>query len=497
MLAERRYSLIICIFSLMYVFACGCGERSAGDRPNVILITIDAVSIHHLSCFGYDRPTSPNLDRLAQQNVFFTKARSSSSWTAPAMAGLFSGMHSRSHGIRHGLFNVVTHKMAVQEKLAGEIMTLAETLKKAGYHTMGLSSNPHMRHATGFAQGFDDFEEHTFITQKVEDTQSLSDREIEKLLVNAEFANGKVREIISRRPENTPYFLWVHYIDPHWPYFPKEPWISEYYPGGRKEDVDNLYNNLIYMKLKEFNIKKGTDIFNYITACYDSEINFCDKHMGQLLEFLPGLNDSLLIVTADHGESFFEHQFLGHRNSLYDEELRIPLIVRFPENDRRQAVVDAMVSLLDIPPTILDYLGLKQIPEWQGESLLPIIEGREKADPVFAEFTDFEDKESTSVSTNRWKMILKDGREPELYDLISDREEQRNLYSDKVKTVEEMEKLLRDWENRIPYRESEVNSDILHNEIKVQLKALGYVAEEGELKKAEKNQKENRMVEIN
>ena len=171
---------------------------------SVILITIDTLRADHLSCYGYRRNTSPNIDNIAKEGVFFQNAVASSSFTPPSMATIFTSKYPSSHGVKHGVFK--KNKVFNQEVLSDSIQTLAEILKENGYATYGFHTNPHLSKEFGFAQGFDFFNQFTFY---------------DALELNSEILRNK-----DKIKSGGKYFLWVHYFDPHWPYLKRTPWIK-------------------------------------------------------------------------------------------------------------------------------------------------------------------------------------------------------------------------------------------------------------------------------
>ncbi|MBN2053332.1 sulfatase [bacterium] len=457
--------------------ACSGGQRPDGAAPSIILITIDAVNTRHLSCYGYERPTTPFLEELSTQGVRFARVWSTCSWTAPAIASLFTGQYSRSHGVRHGLFNSFSRDIILQEPLPQSAHTLAERLQESGYYTMGISTNPHLCKAMAYDQGFDLFQQVVFKTM-VDPQEPVTDAMIERIVVDAEATTAATLEMVHQAPDDQPLFLWVHYLDPHWPYLPKEPWLSAYHPTGRWTASGGLYLQDIILQRDPLGIEPGSAILDYLTACYDSELNYCDLGIRELLTSLPEADEAVVIVTADHGESFLEHNALGHRNNLHEEEVHIPLIIRFPDGRRAGETVWDLAGLLDVSATIVELAGSGEDARDQGKSLLPIINGKttSRSPVVAAELTDFEGFDQVAVSNGRWKLmeVCRDC-EPLLFDLISDQHEAFNLAGTKIKALETMKRELADWRTAIPHQSHSGEMREMTLEIKEQLQALGYL----------------------
>src|SRR3972149_5968083 len=207
-------TIFLIIFFLNFL---SCEKKE--EPLNVILITIDTLRADHLSCYGYNRKTSPNIDKIAKKGVLFLNTVASSSFTPPSMATIFTSRYPSSHGVKHGVFK--KEKVFNQEVLSGSIKTLAEVLKENGYATYGFHTNPHLSKDFGFAQGFYSFKQFIF-----SDAMDL---------------NVKILGNIDKIRAGGKYFLWIHYFDPHWPYFKRKPWISKYSSFESKEKDEPGY----------------------------------------------------------------------------------------------------------------------------------------------------------------------------------------------------------------------------------------------------------------
>jgi hypothetical protein len=309
------------------------GKPVTGSRPNVVLVVIDALRADHLSFHGYEHETAPFLASLAAKGVVFEKAFAAATNTAPSSASLFTGLYPEQHGVVMGLFGVakkgeLKRQSITLHQLPKEVKTLGEVMKDAGYKTFAAHNNKNVGRRFGFHRGFDVFESNP----------------------SAEEAGG-VNRIVqswkSRLKEDEPYFFYIHYIDPHSPYRGRKPW----YEGKRRG-------------YREATMEK-----------YDSEIRHVDEKLRELSDLYNWEKEALLIVTADHGEEFWDHGGTRHSRTLYDEVLRIPLVIYDAPVNLPPRRITHNVSNIDVLPTIMDRIGLPADQRQEGRSLLPAIRG--------------------------------------------------------------------------------------------------------------------------
>jgi arylsulfatase A-like enzyme len=375
----------------------------SGERPHLILISIDTLRADHLGCYGYHRPTSPRIDRLARESILFDRCLTESPLTVPAMATVMTSLPAYKHGAkRNGL--------SIYEGLG----TLAESLGKNGYQTAAFISNwPLKDRLSGLGRGFDHFDE--IFTKK----RWLG-------LINPEGSAPEVNEAVHRwldkqTDAQAPLFLWIHYSEPHAPYvqhkaytFP--PFIpSKHGRGARKKPID----------------------------AYDTEIAFTDQHVGAILDLFAeqGLDqNAAIMLLADHGESFGEHDELQHGRRLYQTCLHVPLILRLPKNGESAPRRDPrLCSLADVAPTLLACAGLSPETWMEGMNLL---DPSQKKDGVFSEAYKgaallkrghlFKRKVHPirfSLTTDSHKLIYSPGKNRfEAYHLPQDRFEEENIF---------------------------------------------------------------------
>ena len=374
------------------------------------------------------------------------------------MASVFTGLYPRSHGM-------VNHPCPPPgresfDQLDESFVTLAEFLRARGYSTFGISSNPHLTPERGINQGFDIFA----VNIDADDV--------------AEQVYREALGLKERLSTSQPYFFWIHFNDPHYPYSARSPWIEKYTknlkPVRRHPEFE--------FKPEEADlIRKNPADLRTTRGLYDSEINYTDHFIGKLFQEVLQDPDSLIIITADHGEEFQEHDGLMHADSLFEEVLRVPLIIVLPGEKEAGTVISKPVSINDIYPTILDYLGYSLPSGLQGTSLLPLMRGAvsSSVQPVFSEL---ERPGLVSVRQGRWKLIRKvDPGESfrrnltGLFDLTSDPGEKRNLVDDEIEVVGNLEAYLRTWETSFSRFTAPRSREPIPPEELESLKALGYL----------------------
>lgn len=350
---------LIFILLVGVVFACGGKDEEKGvDRPNVLLISIDSLRPDHLGCYGYERDTSPVMDSLAQDGILFKNTVSTTSWTLPAHISLFTSMDIMVHGV-----------VGDGASLYKEIGTLAQVLKQSGYRTAAFCSSPYMNPAFGFNRGFDLYHNIDLDSPGFEDT--IIPQAEERDAVHDDITSPRITELASEWLEkngNNPFFLFLHMWDVHYDYIPPEPYDRKFDPDytGDVDGRDFIHN-------PEINPEMDARDLEHVIALYDGEIAWVDHHLGLIIEKLKesGIFErTLIVITADHGDEFFEHGGKGHRSTLYDEVVKIPLIIHGPGVVKGGAEVLDQAGIIDVAPTILNLCGL-EIPAWmQGGSLL-------------------------------------------------------------------------------------------------------------------------------
>lgn len=405
--------------------------RGAPDGPNVVLVTIDTLRADHLSCYGYDRPTSPFIDSIAADGTLFADASSAAAWTKPATGTILTGLYPSRHG---ALYHGSSLQLPEGEK------TLAETFRDAGYVTAGFVTNPNVKRIFDFDRGFDEF-----FDSPVEDTVTLASirgSTFGRLLMrlfrhqfNWKYENDVFqmnRHILAWLRENKDqrFFLYLHYIDPHIPYTPPSPF---------KEEFERDHGFVTFNERKG---KVGVDL-------YDGEIRYTDEGMKELVEEMQALglwDNTVFAMTSDHGEEFFEHEVMGHGFSLYQGVIHVPLIFRGP-GIPKGLVVDEPVQVVDMPATLAEVAGVGAGQLGDGRSFTAAFDAPdwEPAHIYFLENefgTDHNNNRSFVFSGARrgeYKLVLTEknlyrpwAAREEFYDLSKDPAEKNNLIQDEA-----------------------------------------------------------------
>jgi arylsulfatase A-like enzyme len=443
----------------------------AADLPatpsRVALITIDALRADFVSFLGHRPETTPFLDSLAESGVVFTEAEAACSWTTPSLGSLLTSLEPSVHGLVWPALNVVTGKRVSQTGLAPSLVTLAETFGSAGWLTLGVASNLHVRIGSGFEQGFD------FYYRQAEfmDAGPLN----RVVLAGVRTALG--RSWHDRWREERA-FLWVHYFDPHDPYQARQPWIASLAPAG-PGSRPNSAANLMMDELRKKFPHPDSSTARILRPLYESEILATDESLRALCDSLDLLDDNvLLIVTADHGEEFGEHGGLGHMTSLHREQLHVPLLVRWPRT-LKPGWIETPVSLMDIYPTLVELLGLPDPGTLRGKSLVPRLRGEVPAAPrpIFAELVP-DSGMYNSVRLGDWRLIrdFGPGGGRQLYNLGSDPTESTDLATQEPEIVQQLREIMVQWRSKLPPVPTDIKETPIDDpEMVEKLRSLGYV----------------------
>lgn len=392
------------------------------ERPNVLILLVDALRRDHLGVYGYSRDTSPNIDQFSQEAVVF-KGVSQASWTSPAVASLFSAFYPSIHGV-----DKIGSKRGV---LDSRFITLAEVLKENGYATAAFVGNPLVNKKLHFDQGFDVYEE-------LVDSVDLG-------MHIAPLLHEKAFRWIRRHPRR-PFFIYLHYIDVHAPYSPPPPYDSFFRSAESRLITDEEVVRLIHPYLSEGKVDKN--LSSYIDR-YDGEIRCLDEQIGNFLRHLKeeGLSDqTIIVVTADHGEAFFEHGMAEHGFTLYREEINIPLLIKFPGSAKADKATHPYGSLIDVGPTILSSLGLSFPYKTNGRNLLDF-ENKTSEPRIFSEFLSTWAHQRIALREGNWKAIylLAAQKVTELYDLANDPLERESVLDRHPDETERLTHEIRTW----------------------------------------------------
>lgn len=445
--------MIAAAASLLGLGLAGC-TGSESNLPNIVLVTIDTLRADRLSAYGYPKKTSPFIDALAAEGVRFERAHSSSSWTAPSVVSLLTSLPANIHGVEHGYLEA--RKIVQQEVIPDAAPVLAELLQQRGYRTFGITANSHLQSALGFDRGFDRYSCLGF------DTASAIEAHVRKW-------RDEIREA-------EPWFLWLHFFDPHAPYTFHKNITRAFLPPGIRR-MRALERDLVPEHLKERGVELGNPRFQYVEGLYDGEVRFTDETLSRIFDLLEIGSDALVIVTADHGEELLDHGRLGHGNTLYEEVIRIPLIVRLPGGRHGGTTVGTPVSDIDVVPSILDVIGTAPPSSLAGHSLLPLLdEPAGTLREVTSSLARLKGLETTSLTVGDWKYIDRTA-EPVfrgLFDLANDPHEQVNRLDTDPEMARLLSAKLREIEAAARKRRLTPGVRTLPGDEAEELKALGY-----------------------
>lgn len=333
------------------------------EPPNLVVIVVDTLRADHLGCYGYGRPTSPNIDRFAADAVLFENAFAQSSWTAPSVASFFTSLYPSAHGVT-----------TFVSTLPASVPTMAEVLQRQGFKTTGLSANfVQVVAQKGFGRGFDTFAELHRPAAAGEDAEFIG-----RVAADARTVTNRAIEEVSRS-RHSRFLLYVHYMDPHSTYAPPEPYRSRFlrpYDGpftGGTEQLKRVMQG--ELPIDDADLGRLIDL-------YDAEIAYVDAEVGRFFEELRRLDlfdDTVIAILSDHGEEFGEHGGVFHGVTLYDEMTHVPLVVRLPGGKHGGVRLSHVVELVDLGPTLLELLGLADDRTHQGQSFAALVQAREAA----------------------------------------------------------------------------------------------------------------------
>mgnify|MGYP000060268771 CR=1 FL=1 len=389
------------------------------DKPNVIWIVADTLRADHLSCYGYTESQTRHIDALARDGVLYRHMRSQAPWTKPAVATMLTSLYPSSHRAIDQL-----------DLLPDAVTTLPEVLHEHGYRTAGFTANVQITPAFNFQQGFDEYEflapDYPFWASPTSARFAVyslfyalrrpfvppSSYHHSEYYQDAEVVSARARAWLEVN-KSSRFFLYLHYMDPHQPYY-AHPYDGRTAGRAAPPEPDPLEAPAM-------------------RRLYDGEIAFLDYHLGALFDYLKAqdlYDDALIVFTADHGEEFQEHGWWGHGTTLYEEQLAVPLIIKYPGNWEAGMVDETWVRGLDLAPTVLDVVDLPIPAAMQGVSLHPIRSARPSA--ILAE-VNREGHILRAIRVGSYKLILANPGNPRglpvlgLFDLQNDPGERHNL----------------------------------------------------------------------
>ena len=467
-------------------------------RPNVLLISIDTLRADHVSCYGYERETTPNIDRLAAAGTRFSRAYGTAVWTPPAHGSMLTGLYPSQHGV------------VDENRLDDSIPTVAEMLSADGYATVGIVNNSQVGELTALHRGHQTFHEvwkGVRSRNVLERALRLAHRKYREARGLNDHGARRTTELAKRWIEEhpsstTPFYMFLHYIEPHNPLLAPEPFRHRFTNrAGADMDrrkVDRVAENPLVCYTDAIELTR--EEVEFIKGLYDGEIAYIDTLVGDLIECLKRtgcFDDTLILITADHGEHFGEHGHFSHVSSLYEPIVHVPLIVRFPDTHERIGVQDELVQHVDIVPTITDLTGAKPahgeklrgrslvssgshsvghvrvFAEWEGRVPFFVrkrLRGRDAAGVCVSML-----QPQSMVRDDRYKFILHGTGAEELYDLEADPQENDDLAKSRPEIAQRMRGSLEEWKKTVELDAPGATRYHIDPEIKKHLESLGYM----------------------
>ena len=407
-------------------------------RPNIVLVVIDTLRADRLPFYGYPKETAPFLSELAAQGVVFEKAYAASSWTSPATASIFTSLYPFQHGVTMGLLlqkQLINKDQSIKvNRIPKELTTLPEAFRINGYRTFGVSDNFNISEHQGFGQGFDRF-------------LNFSHR-------SGPFINERILQMEEEILTGGKYFLYVHYNDPHRPY--RIPLEEDEKSGDRLTDMK---------------------------AIYDKEITRVDHCIKELYDRLGWSQNTLLIITADHGEEMNEKRRYGHGKSLFNTVIHVPLLFYYPQGQIFSGKrLTANVSTMDILPTLISFLDFPRMKGLSGQDLVPEVKGSAKSfsdrfifSHLHVKSGSRDDNLQKACLYREHKYIYRSPDKHWFYNLKEDPGERRNRFSDGRDTARMLAASLLAYEKDCPrYNTAYVDVELDDKRLE-QLRTLGYV----------------------
>lgn len=457
-------------------------------RPNVILITLDTVRADHMGIYGYSRANTPHLRELLKESTLYTNFIAAAPLTLTSHASIFTGLYPQSHGA----YKVSEVHFETGRPLAANIPTLADILNIAGYRTMAVAANRfYLGEEFGTLRGFrliDWFaptvlvapERDYLLRNRLRPILHFEEvaRDMDATSIPAEEVNRRAIELLDQaRQDNARVFLFLNYMDAHAPYLPPPPY-DRMYPGQDLGFTLKKYAE-VAERLDGHDLPIKPQEREHLLSQYDGAIAYLDEKLGELIAHLKQngqLDNTLFVITSDHGESFGDRNILGHDTSVYQDQVHIPLIVKYP-GQTHPGRVDMLASHVDLMPTILDVLGIKVPSGVEGIDLrqaapqpdrVVVAEMHNSAfwgGPRFAQI-------AWALYSGSHKMIYSSRGMRELYDLVTDPGEHHNLYRADAPETAALRARLVDWSSHT--KPQFLDPELADREVEQRLKSLGY-----------------------
>ncbi|MFQ5865394.1 MAG: sulfatase [bacterium] len=494
--------------------------------PNIMLLVLDTTRAKNLSCYGYPKDTSPNLDKIADEGILFTNAISNSSWTLPSHASLFTATYPSFHSVNNWT-----------DSLSEDFVTMAQFFSSLGYQTVAINNNSWINEQFGLDRGFEVFKKIWLLFQTSNDL-NITSRSIKHLkplrkfievsksifkgnavlnilngvygqfLYNSHDLGGKriiktfENWIHHERNKEKPFLLFINLLEPHLPYNPPQKFLARFLSDKiTKKQIKSLnLDPLPYIAGTE---EKAEIDFEILTALYDADINYLDSLIGSIYEVLAGTNlleETILVIVADHGENLGEHGLMSHFYCLYDTLIHIPFIVRFPAELPKATKIAEIVQPSDIFPTLAALVGLENhlpVEQLEGRNVLdsnqvndhriavsellgvnpPLEVVAKKTGIPENELSKF-DKKIVALRDKQYKYIQDSLGNEELYDVELDPHETRNIISARPDVHARFKQFKKSWDSRnvhIDEKRKLSRDSKLEVAVLKRLEALGYL----------------------
>ena len=410
------------IFAAVLAVVCSACDGSNARRPDVVLIVADTLRADRFSGQGGPGELTPYMDRIAAGGVRFVQARSHAPWTLPSTASLLTSLRPLEHGAGGRLPRFT--------RLSEDVTTLAKSFNDAGYQTHAVVNVLFLDPDTfGVTRDFD----------SVDNVSFESNVEVRTARATTEAA---LEWLDARKDSDEPVFLLVHYFDPHCVYAPPPAFRERWADAGDKGGTWTFGTRAQMLAIRDGEYTPKAATLARAESLYNGEVAYLDAEIGRLEVGLEerGMTGegSVFALTSDHGEEFGEHSGFEHGHTLFDELLRVPLIVRAPGALDAGGVVDEPVRLIDVAPTLLELCDLPLPPQYVGRSLVGLARGEPDAPRSTMAHGNMWRTPGSAWISGGWKLIEEEGAEPRLFDLSSDPAEARNLANDEPKKLAEM-----------------------------------------------------------
>lgn len=459
---------------------CGRPEDPTEDaRPvNVVVYLVDTLRADRLGAYGYERARTPSIDQLAQDGVLFENCYSPGPWTVPSAMSLHTSLYPCDHGV-----------LKDGDRIPPSVVPMAQRMKQAGYAAGGFICNPWAGQGVGLDRGYDAYVKQQFFVRP-----------------------DLVDQWLDQNPRK-PSYLYIHTAEPHRPYEPPEEFIKPFgqVPPRMVQMIKSLVTQYVQLTKVDFvagrplgtvdNTKEQQqaldtlgEIKDVVNLLYDAEVAYCDSNLGKLVEVLRRRgqwDDTIFVLLSDHGEELSERGGHQHDQSLYQELIHVPMIIKFPQNRFAGKRISDNVSLVDVLPTLLEYINRSDLAhDCAGQSLLSRIEGGEASEELslavrslrinkkkyFKPYKETRGDFNVCVAEGNLKGIW--NVEPdtfELYDLATDPQESNNLAANQPERVKQMRSFVSKWLETRPNIEKSAEDQVLDEAVLQELRDLGYV----------------------